>query len=113
MGISPDSVIELDVHMVGDKIFFRRFFCALGPCIQGFQEGCCHYLSVDPTRFNGRLCGQLTTTCGWMDTIGCTRLLSVLLTLKRRKIEHGSWSTLGGLLEIHLSWLSQVMLARG
>jgi hypothetical protein len=32
---------------------------------------------------------------------------------KHRKIGHGSWSTLGGLLEIILSWLSQVMLTRG
>jgi hypothetical protein len=40
MKISPDSVIELDVHMVDDKIFFRRFFYALGPCINGFLVGC-------------------------------------------------------------------------
>jgi hypothetical protein len=39
----------------------------------------------------------------WMDIIECTRLLSVLLTPKHRKIRHSSWSTLGGLLEIHLS----------
>jgi hypothetical protein len=32
---------------------------------------------------------------------------------KHRKIGHGSWSILGGLLEIILSWLSQVMLTRG
>jgi hypothetical protein len=64
MEISPDSVIELDVHKVGDKMFFRKFFCALGPCIQGFQEGCRPYLSVDSTRLNGRWCGQLTTAYG-------------------------------------------------
>jgi hypothetical protein len=29
---SPDSVIELDVHMVGGKMYFRISFCALGPC---------------------------------------------------------------------------------
>jgi hypothetical protein len=39
MEISPDSVIELDVHMIGDEMFFRRFFCALGPYNQGFLEG--------------------------------------------------------------------------
>jgi hypothetical protein len=34
--VSPDSVIEVDCHMDGEKRFFRQFFCALGPCIQGF-----------------------------------------------------------------------------
>jgi hypothetical protein len=64
MEISPDSVIELDVHKVGDKMLFCRFLCALGSCIQGFQEGCRPYLSVDSTRLNGRWCGQLATACG-------------------------------------------------
>jgi hypothetical protein len=64
MKISPDSVIELDFHMVDEKMFFRRFFCALGPCIQGVLEGCQPYLSVDSTRLNGRWCDQLATTCG-------------------------------------------------
>jgi hypothetical protein len=64
MKISPDSVIELDFHMVDEKMFFHRFFCALGPCIQGFLEGCQPYLSVDSTRLNGRWCGQLATACG-------------------------------------------------
>jgi hypothetical protein len=59
--ISPDNMIELDVHKVGDKMFFCRFFCALGSCIQGFQEGCCPYLSVDSIRLNGKWCGQLAT----------------------------------------------------
>jgi hypothetical protein len=26
---SPDNVIELDVHMVGGKMYFRRFFVHL------------------------------------------------------------------------------------
>jgi hypothetical protein len=54
MEISSDSVIELDVHMVDDKIFFRILFCALGPCIQGFLEECRPYLSVHSTRLDGR-----------------------------------------------------------
>jgi hypothetical protein len=33
---SPDNVIELDVHTVGDQMYFYQFFYALGPCIQGF-----------------------------------------------------------------------------
>jgi hypothetical protein len=64
MEISPDSVIELDVHKVGEKMFFCIFFCALGPCIQGFWEGCHPYLNVDSTRLNGRWCGQLAIACG-------------------------------------------------
>jgi hypothetical protein len=36
METSLDSMIELDVHMVGGKVYFRQFFCALGPCIKGF-----------------------------------------------------------------------------
>jgi hypothetical protein len=33
---SLDNVIELDMHMVCDKMYFNHFFCALGSCIQGF-----------------------------------------------------------------------------
>jgi hypothetical protein len=58
---SPDNVIELDVHMVGDKMYFHRFFCALGPCIQDFQEGGRPYLSVNSTALNGRWNGQLAS----------------------------------------------------
>jgi hypothetical protein len=60
---SPDSVIELDVHMVGGKMYFRRFFCALGPYTQGFREGCRPYLSVDSTALNGRSLGQRSIAC--------------------------------------------------
>jgi hypothetical protein len=63
MEISPDSITELDAHMVGEKMFFCRFFCALGPCIKGFLQGCRPYHSVDSTRLNGRWCGQLATAC--------------------------------------------------
>jgi hypothetical protein len=61
---SPDSVIELDVHMVGGKMYFQRFFCALAPCTQGFREGCRPYLSVDSTALNGRWNGQLASAIG-------------------------------------------------
>jgi hypothetical protein len=33
-----DSVIEFDVKVKDDKLFFRRFFCALDPCLKGFHE---------------------------------------------------------------------------
>ena len=55
----PDSVIEIDVCMQDDIFCFRRFFCALDPCISGFLEGCRPYLSVDSTSLNGRWNGQL------------------------------------------------------
>jgi hypothetical protein len=63
--ISPDNIIEFDVHMVDDKIFFRRFFCSFRPYIEGFLVGCRPYLSVDSRKLNGRWCGQLATTCGF------------------------------------------------
>jgi hypothetical protein len=47
--VSPDRVIEVDCHMAGEKLYFRRFFCALEPFNQGFREGCHPYLSVDST----------------------------------------------------------------
>jgi hypothetical protein len=55
----PDSVIEIDLHVNEGKLYFRRFFCALGPCLQGFWEGCRPYLSVDSTALNGRWNGHL------------------------------------------------------
>jgi hypothetical protein len=30
MEVSPDSVIEVDCHMIGEKMYFRRFFVHLG-----------------------------------------------------------------------------------
>jgi hypothetical protein len=63
MEISTDSVIEVDCHMVGEKIYFRNFFCALGPYTQGFREGYHPYLSVDSTRLNSRWCDQVVIAC--------------------------------------------------
>jgi hypothetical protein len=64
MEISPDSVIEINYHMDGEKMYFHRFFCALSRCTEGFREGCRPYLNVDSTRLNGRWCGQLAAACG-------------------------------------------------
>jgi hypothetical protein len=64
MEASPDSVIEVDCHMDGEKRYFRRLFCATGPYTQVFREVCRPYLSVDSTRLNDRWCGQVATTCG-------------------------------------------------
>jgi hypothetical protein len=51
----PDPIIEFDLHEDDDgNLEFRRFFCAFGPCLEGFQEGCRPYLSVDSTALNGR-----------------------------------------------------------
>jgi hypothetical protein len=89
---SPDSVIELDVYMVGGKMYFRRFFCALGSCTQGFREGCRPYLSVDSTALNCRWNGQLASACD---------------------VDGHNWNSFRGLLEIYPFWRSQLMLARG
>jgi hypothetical protein len=51
------------VHMVGDKMYFRHFFSALGPCIQ-VREGCRPYLSVDSTTLIDRWNGQLASAIG-------------------------------------------------
>jgi hypothetical protein len=51
----PDSVIEIELVADDDgNLFFRRLFCAFGPCLQGFREDCMPYLSVDSIAFNGR-----------------------------------------------------------
>lgn len=58
---SPDSVIEIDLRVEDDKLFFSKFFCAFGPCISGFKEGCRPYLSVDSTALNGIWDGHLAS----------------------------------------------------
>jgi hypothetical protein len=50
----PDSVIEIDLHVHDGQLYFRRFFCAFDPCLEGFHEGCRPYLSVDSTALNER-----------------------------------------------------------
>jgi hypothetical protein len=55
----PDSVIEIDLHEEEDQLMFRRFFCALGPCLEGFREGCRPYLTINSTALNGRWNGHL------------------------------------------------------
>ena len=68
---SPGSVIEIGIQQVDENVYFHRFFCALGPCIEGFRNGCRPYLSIDSTALNGRWNGHLaaaTTIDGhnWM-----------------------------------------------
>jgi hypothetical protein len=57
---APDNIIEIDVVLDDVKYYFNRF-CALGPCISGFWDGCRPYLSVDSTTLNGRWNGQLAS----------------------------------------------------
>jgi hypothetical protein len=57
--VMPDSVIEFDLVVDDGKLYFSRFFCGFGPCLQGFREGCRPYLSVDSTTLNGRWNGHL------------------------------------------------------
>jgi hypothetical protein len=52
--VMPHSVIEIEIVQEEGQLSFRRFFCAFGPCLQGFREGCRPYLSVDSTALNGR-----------------------------------------------------------
>jgi hypothetical protein len=59
----PNSVIEIDIELKDDMTYFRRFFCALRPCIDGFLEGCRPYLSIDSTAHNGRWNGHLAAVC--------------------------------------------------
>jgi hypothetical protein len=59
-GKLSDLVIEIELTTKDDgKLYFRRLFCAFGPCLQGFREGCKPYLSVDSTVLNGRWNGHL------------------------------------------------------
>jgi hypothetical protein len=51
--------VKIDTQVVDGKVYFHRFFCALGPCIQGFLGSCRPYLSVDSTCLNGRWNGHL------------------------------------------------------
>eukprot|EP00267_Zea_mays_P048448 XP_020401016.1 uncharacterized protein LOC103642661 [Zea mays] len=64
LAIEPDSIVEIDVVVEDGKYYFNRFFCALGPCISGFRDGCRPYLSVDSTALNGRWNGQLASATG-------------------------------------------------
>jgi len=57
----PGSVVEIDVKEEGDDVYFRRFFCCLKPCIDGFLNGCRPYLSIDSTALNGRWSGHLAS----------------------------------------------------
>jgi hypothetical protein len=45
---SPDSVIEIDIKLVDGKVSFHRFFCAFGPCIEGFRSACRPWLVLTP-----------------------------------------------------------------
>jgi hypothetical protein len=49
-----DLVIEIDLDDQDGKLFFKRFFCALCPCLEGFRADCRPYLSVDSTALNHR-----------------------------------------------------------
>jgi hypothetical protein len=45
MRIMSNSVVEIDIELKDDMPYFRRFFCALGSCIDGFY-GCRPYFSI-------------------------------------------------------------------
>jgi hypothetical protein len=59
-----NSVIEIDIEEEDKKLYFKRFFCALVPCLEGFCEGCRPYLIVDSTTLNGRWNDHLPSATG-------------------------------------------------
>jgi hypothetical protein len=56
----PGSVVEIDTEEHKGSMFFRRFFVALKPCIDGFLQGCRPCIAIDSTHLTGRSRGQLT-----------------------------------------------------
>ncbi|KAM3190865.1 hypothetical protein ACQJBY_068691 [Aegilops geniculata] len=63
---SPGSIVEVDVKREKGGVYFRRFFMALKPCIDGFLAGCRPYLSIDSTHLTGKWNGQLAA-CTTLD----------------------------------------------
>jgi hypothetical protein len=60
-----DSMIEISIDEEEDgRLYFKRFFCALDPCPEGFHEVCSPYLSVDSTTLNGRWNDHLPSATG-------------------------------------------------
>jgi hypothetical protein len=60
----PNSVIEIDIDEEDGRPYFKRFFCALESCLEGFHEGCRPYLSVDSIALNRSWNGHLPSTIG-------------------------------------------------
>ena len=58
---APGSIVELDTENHQGDVYFRRFFVALKPCIDGFLQGCRPYIAIDATRLTRRSRGQLAT----------------------------------------------------
>jgi len=56
---APGSIVELDNENHQWDVYFRRFFVALKPCIDGFLQGCRPYIAIDATHLTGRSRGQL------------------------------------------------------
>jgi hypothetical protein len=54
MRLMPNSVVEIDVEFKDDMPYFQIFFCAPGPYIDGFFDGCRSYFSIDSTTLNSR-----------------------------------------------------------
>jgi hypothetical protein len=57
-----DSIIEFDLDVEDGKVFFKRFFCTFGTCLEGFRIGWRPYLSVDSIALNGRWSRHLPST---------------------------------------------------
>jgi hypothetical protein len=108
-----DSIVEFDLDVEDGKVFFKKFFCALGPCLEGFRAGCRPYLSVDSTALNGRWSGHLPSATSvdghnWMYHVAYG-----FWSLSQRKVGLGSCSNYGRLYDNFLFLPFIVMPAKG
>ena len=51
---APGSIVELDTENHQGDVYFRRFFVALKPCIDGFLQGCRPYIAIDASHLTER-----------------------------------------------------------
>jgi hypothetical protein len=111
--VSPDTVIEVDCHMDGEKRYFLQFFVHLDHVLKVLEMDVDLISVWTPLDWMTDGVNSWSQLVEWMIRIGCTQSLSGFLALRRMTTGHGSWRILWKLLEIHLCWLSQVMHARG
>lgn len=60
----PGSIVDIDVNAMGEKVFFRRLFVALKPCIDGFLLGCRPYLGCDSSFLTRKYTWQIAAAVG-------------------------------------------------
>lgn len=60
----PGSIVDINVNAMGEKVFFRRLFVALKPCIDGFLLGCRPYLGCDSSFLTRKYTWQIAAAVG-------------------------------------------------